>query len=67
MSNGDLLRAARADGFDVLVTADRSIRYQQSGEKGKAAAVTFRHKPRHAATDTAAGTFSPKWKAPSGN
>ena len=30
MSNGDLLRAARADGFDVLVTADRSIRYQQS-------------------------------------
>ena len=29
MSNGDLLRAAAADGFDVLVTADRSMRYQQ--------------------------------------
>lgn len=27
------------------------------GEKGKAAAVTFRHKPRHAATDTAAGAY----------
>ncbi|MDE0124758.1 MAG: hypothetical protein OXN97_09315 [Bryobacterales bacterium] len=30
MSNGDLLRAARADGFDVLVRADRSMEYQQS-------------------------------------
>ena len=30
MSNGDLLRAARADGFDVLVRADRSMKYQQS-------------------------------------
>ncbi len=29
MSNGDLLRAAAADGFDVLVTADRNMRYQQ--------------------------------------
>ena len=29
MSNGELLRAAAADGFDVLVTADRNMRYQQ--------------------------------------
>ncbi len=29
MSNGDLLRAAVADGFDVLVTADRNMKYQQ--------------------------------------
>ena len=29
MSNGDLLRAAAADGFDVLVTADRNMNYQQ--------------------------------------
>ena len=29
MSNGELLRAAAAGGFDVLVTADRSMRYQQ--------------------------------------
>lgn len=29
MSNGDLLRAAAADGFDVLVTADKNMRYQQ--------------------------------------
>ena len=29
MSNGDLLRAAAVDGFDVLVTADRNMRHQQ--------------------------------------
>ena len=29
MSNGDLLRAAAADGFGVLVTADWNMRYQQ--------------------------------------
>ena len=29
MSNGDLLRAAAADGFDVLITADRNMRYPQ--------------------------------------
>ena len=29
MSNGDLLRAAVADGFDVLVTADKAMKYQQ--------------------------------------
>lgn len=29
MSNGELLRAAAAGGFDVVVTADRSMRYQQ--------------------------------------
>ena len=29
MSNGELLAAAAAGGFEVLVTADRSMRYQQ--------------------------------------
>lgn len=29
MSNGDLLRTAAAEGFDVLVTADRNMRHQQ--------------------------------------
>lgn len=29
MSNGELLAAAAAGGFDVLVTADRSMRYQK--------------------------------------
>ena len=28
--NGDLLTAAEAAGFDVLVTTDKNIRYQQS-------------------------------------
>lgn len=30
VSNGDLIAAAEADGFDVLITADGNIRYQQN-------------------------------------
>lgn len=30
LSNGDLLAAAEAAGFDVLVTADLNLRYQQN-------------------------------------
>jgi len=30
LGNGDLLNAAEADGFDVLITTDRRIRYQQN-------------------------------------
>ena len=30
MDNGELLRAAEKAGFDVLVTADKSLRYQQN-------------------------------------
>ncbi len=29
MSNGDLLRSAAANGFDVLITADRNMSHQQ--------------------------------------
>jgi hypothetical protein len=29
LSNGELLEAAERDGFDVLVTADKNMRYQQ--------------------------------------
>lgn len=29
LKNGDLLDAAEADGFEVLVTTDRNLRYQQ--------------------------------------
>jgi hypothetical protein len=29
LSNGDLLRAAEDDGFDLLLTTDKRIRYQQ--------------------------------------
>jgi hypothetical protein len=30
LSNGDLLKAAEEAGFDVVVTADKSMRYQQN-------------------------------------
>lgn len=30
MSNGDLLAAAEQAGFDLLVTADKNMRYQQN-------------------------------------
>jgi len=30
LENGDLLRAAEAAGFDVLITSDQNIRYQQN-------------------------------------
>lgn len=30
LANGELLTAAEAEGFDVMVTADQNIRYQQN-------------------------------------
>src|SRR5215831_18639996 len=30
LSNGDLLRSAERAGFDVVVTADKNMRYQQN-------------------------------------
>jgi hypothetical protein len=30
LSNGDLLSAAERDGFDVMLTADTNLRYQQN-------------------------------------
>lgn len=30
LTNGGLLKAAEADGFDILITADKNIRYQQN-------------------------------------
>ena len=30
ISNGDLLSAAEADGFDLLITTDQNLRYQQN-------------------------------------
>ena len=32
LSNGDLLAAAESAGFDVLLTADKNMRYQQNLE-----------------------------------
>jgi hypothetical protein len=35
ISNGDLLKAAEVDGFDLLLTTDKRIRYQQNLERTK--------------------------------
>ena len=41
LSNGDLLRAAEDAGFDVLVTTDNSIAYQQNLKERKIAIVVL--------------------------
>jgi hypothetical protein len=41
LTNGDLLRAAEAVGFDVLLTTDRNIRYQQNLSKRAIAVVAL--------------------------
>jgi hypothetical protein len=39
LKNGELLAAAEAAGFDVLVTTDKNIRYQQDLSQRKIAIV----------------------------
>lgn len=41
LKNGDLLNFAEAAGFDVMVTSDKSIRYQQNLEGRKIALVVL--------------------------
>jgi hypothetical protein len=41
LSNGALLRAAEDAGFDVLVTADQGIRYQQNLKERRIAIVVL--------------------------
>ncbi len=41
LKNGDLLRAAEEAGFDVLVTADRNLSYQQNLKHRKLAIVVL--------------------------
>jgi hypothetical protein len=41
IENGELLKAAEAHGFDVLVTADQNIRYQQNWQGRKLALVVL--------------------------
>jgi hypothetical protein len=41
LSNGDLLTAAEDAGYDVLVTTDKNIRYQQNLEGGRIALVVL--------------------------
>jgi hypothetical protein len=47
LSNGVLLRAAVDAGFEVLVTADKALRYQQNlGAMGIAVVLIFRVRNR---------------------
>jgi hypothetical protein len=41
LTNGDLLKAAEVAGFEVLLTTDRSIRYQQNLSRRVIAVVTL--------------------------
>ena len=41
LSNGDLIRAAEANGYAVLITADQGIFYQQSNMQRKIALVVL--------------------------
>jgi len=41
LANGHLIAAAEAGGFDVLITADQSIRYQQNLTGRKIAIVVL--------------------------
>lgn len=41
LTNGDLLEAAESAGFDVLVTADKNMRYQQNLEGRRIALVVL--------------------------
>ena len=45
LSNGELLTAAEQTGFDVLVTADKNLRYQQNLE-GRRIAIVVLGSPR---------------------
>jgi predicted nuclease of predicted toxin-antitoxin system len=42
LKNGDLLTAAEAAGFDVLLTTDKNLRYQQNLAGRKIAVVILR-------------------------
>jgi hypothetical protein len=37
LSNGELLAAAEEEGFDLLLTTDKNIRYQQNLPRGRLA------------------------------
>jgi predicted nuclease of predicted toxin-antitoxin system len=41
LQNGELLDAAEAAGFDVLVTTDKNMRYQQNLAGGKIAIIAL--------------------------
>lgn len=42
LQNGELLRAAEAEGFEVLVTTDQNLRYQQNLPERRLAIVVLK-------------------------
>ena len=45
ISNGELLKVAEASGFDLLVTTDKNVRYQQNLSDRKIAIVVLGQSP----------------------
>lgn len=41
LTNGDLISAAERDGFDVMITADKNLEYQQNLEDRKLALIVL--------------------------
>jgi hypothetical protein len=41
LSNGELLKAAEADGFDVFITTDSNLKYQQNLSSRRIAIVVL--------------------------
>jgi len=43
LTNGELIKVAEEAGFDLIVTTDKNIRYQQNLEARKIALVVLEH------------------------
>lgn len=43
LANGELIEAAERAGFDLMVTTDKNIRYQQNLEGRQLALIVLRH------------------------
>lgn len=65
--NGDLLTAAEAAGFDVLVTTDKNIRYQQNLTSRTIAIVVLgmRNGPSYGCTSLTSSPLPPRHPAAS--
>ena len=57
LANGELLDAAEADGFDVLVTTDTNLRYQQN-LAGRRIAIVVISSPSWPRVQRAAGAVA---------
>ena len=58
LSNGALLKAAEEAGFDVVVTADQGIRYQQNRKSSNLALIVLSTNDRTLVTTHTAGILA---------